>query len=114
MPDHAPGRTNGVDIIWMDSRLDQVERRCTLTHELIHIERKHIGCQPAAVEADVRAETARRLVRIEDLAVALSWSTSPIEVADDQEVTPGVLADRSAGLTSSVVTFLSAIDSQKY
>lgn len=114
MPDSAPGRTNGVDIIWLDKRLGQVERRCTLTHELIHIEREHVGCQSESVEAEVRAETSRRLISIEDLADALSWSTSPLEVAEDLWVTPVVLADRIACLSASDIGLLSRVDYQKY
>lgn len=114
MPDQVPGRTNGVDIIWMDKRLDQVERRCTLTHELIHIEQQHVGCQPEAIEEWVRAEAARRLIPIEDLATALTWSTSPLEVADDLWVTPSVLTDRLATLSTSDAATLAAVEYQTY
>ena len=114
MPDQVPGRTNGLDIIWMDKRLDQVERRCTLAHELIHIERQHIGCQPAAVEEGVRAEAARRLISTEDLANALRWSTAPLEVADELWVTPEVLEDRLLFLSPSDAAFLAGVEYQKY
>lgn len=114
MPDRVPGRTNGLDVIWMDKRLDQVERRCTLTHELIHIERRDVGCQPEAIEFAVRAEAARRLIPIEGLTHALSWSTSPQEVADELWVTPGVLADRLAALTVDEVAILAAVEYQTY
>ncbi|WP_446717764.1 ImmA/IrrE family metallo-endopeptidase [Dermabacter sp. HSID17554] len=32
------GETNGRDLIRLDERLLQVERRCTLAHELVHLE----------------------------------------------------------------------------
>ena len=114
MPDLAPGRTNGIDVIWMDKRLDQVERRCTLTHELIHIERQHTGCQPPAVEDSVRAEAARRLISTEDLANALRWSTAPLEVADELWVTPQVLEDRLSFLSSTDAAFLAGVEYQTY
>jgi hypothetical protein len=75
--------TNGVDVIWMDKSALQVERRCSLTHELIHIEKKHTSCQPLAIERKVRAEAARRLIPIGDLAAALAWAHSFDELADD-------------------------------
>lgn len=114
MPDRVPGRTNGVDIIWMDKRLDQVERRCTLTHELIHIERHHIGCQPASVELEVCLETARRLIPIEDLASALRWSNRPYELADELWVTPNVLTDRLRALTPEELQLLLATETQPH
>lgn len=114
MPDPAPGRTNGVDIIWMDKRLDQVERRCTLTHELIHIEREHTGCQPASVELEVRMETARRLIPIEDLASALRWSNRAYELADELWVTPSVLADRLRAVTPEEKQLLLATEAQSH
>lgn len=50
----------------MTPRQLQPERRCTLTHELIHIECGHSGCQPPAVELEVRVEAARRLIPLDD------------------------------------------------
>ncbi|MFJ4168528.1 ImmA/IrrE family metallo-endopeptidase [Paenarthrobacter sp. NPDC089714] len=94
MPDGAPGRTNGIDIIWLNKALDQVERRCALTHELIHIEREHTGCQSATVEAEVRAEAARRLIPLDQLIKGLRWARSHSELADELWVTPEVLQDR--------------------
>jgi citrate lyase beta subunit len=114
MPDLAPGRTNGIDIIWMDKRLDQVERRCTLTHELIHVERKHTGCQLAAVELEVSMETARRLIPIADLANALQWSTRPYELADELWVTQNVLTDRLRGLAPEELQILLATEVQHH
>lgn len=114
MPDLVPGRTNGVDIIWMDKRLDQVERRCTLTHELIHIERNHTGCQPASVELEVSMETARRLIPIDDLANALRWSNRPHELADELWVTHNVLTDRLRGLEPEELQLLLATEVQHH
>ena len=95
----APGATDGRNVIWLDPRLLQVERRCVLTHELVHLEHGHRGCQPPAVEHAVRAETARRLVTLEDLERALPWSEHLEVLAEDLWVTPTVLVDRFAALT---------------
>ncbi len=115
MPDGVPGRTNGRDVIWLDKRLSQVERRCALTHELIHIEHAHEGCQPPGVEAKVRAEAARRLVRLDHLAKALSWSSriSFNELADELWVTPEVLRDRFANLTEEELLILFKVELQQ-
>ena len=42
----APAATNGADLVWLDPRMTQAERRCALTHELVHLEHGHRGCQP--------------------------------------------------------------------
>ena len=114
MPDSVPGRTNGVDIIWMDKRLDQVERRCTLAHELIHIERQHTGCQQPSVELELSLETARRLIPIEDLPRALRWSNRPYELADELWVTQNVLSDRLSSLSQHEFQILLAIEAQRH
>lgn len=86
--------TNGVDTVWLDKHLLQVERRCSLTHELIHIERGHTSCQSASEELSVRAETARRLIPFSALLEQKRWSRSTEELADCLWVTPRVLLDR--------------------
>jgi hypothetical protein len=92
--------TDGHATICMDPRLLQVERRCSLTHELVHIERGHTGpCNPK-IERQVRRETARRLVTITDLIDALKWSRSVPELADELWVTVGVLMDRIDSLSA--------------
>lgn len=90
----APGATNGADVIWLDPRMSQVERRCVLTHELVHLEYGHRGCQPPAVERVVRADTARRLVEFDRLSSAARWALSLEELADELWVTPLVVQDR--------------------
>lgn len=95
----APGATNGADVIWLDPRMSQVERRCVLAHELVHLEYGHRGCQPPAVEREVRAEAARRLVHMDELVPAVRWSRSLDELADELWVTPLVAQDRLAGLS---------------
>lgn len=94
MPGNAPGRTNGVDTIWMDKSLQQVERRCILAHELVHLHRGHTECQTTAAEIDVRVETARRLITLDALVAAKRWARSFDELADELWVIPMVLADR--------------------
>lgn len=104
----APAGTNGRDVVWIDPRLLQVERRCVLTHELVHLEHGHDGCQPPAIEHAVRARAARLLITHEQLAEALPWSAVLEELADDLWVTPMVLTDRLAGLTPAERSDLTA------
>lgn len=65
--------------VTLAANLDRVGRRCTLAHELIHVERG-IFSGPAALmvreEAIVRAETARRLVPHADLVRAVESMVS--------------------------------------
>ncbi|MFJ4284050.1 ImmA/IrrE family metallo-endopeptidase [Paenarthrobacter nicotinovorans] len=112
MPDGGLGRTNGVDAIWLDKRQQQVERRCTLTHELVHIEHRHTECQPPAIEREVRAEAARRLIRFTDLLRHLAWARSFHELADELWVTEGVLADRVNNLTPEEWAAIEATEKQ--
>lgn len=104
--------TNGLDVIWIDKSALQVERRCSLTHELIHIERHHTSCQPPAIERSVRTEAARRLILISDLAKHLAWARSFDELADELWVTPEVLADRIANLDGRERELLSQVEIQ--
>ncbi|GII98354.1 hypothetical protein CLV28_0679 [Sediminihabitans luteus] len=93
------GQSNGHDKIWLEPDQYEVEQRCTLAHELVHMERgdKH-ACDPA-VEKAVVEETARRLISMPDLIVAWQWASSLHDVADELHVTEDVLMDRLGVLT---------------
>ncbi|SDT84283.1 hypothetical protein, partial [Gordonia westfalica] len=57
---------NGERTIWIHRGLTQAERRCTLTHELLHRE------MPDADEDTIERETARRLITLR------SWWTPSV------------------------------------
>ncbi|MGJ6980035.1 ImmA/IrrE family metallo-endopeptidase [Aestuariimicrobium soli] len=77
------GVTDGLTI-WLHDRLTQRERRTTLAHELVHIDRGHTSCQPSDVEASVWREAARWLLPdIETVGEALAWAHSLDEAADE-------------------------------
>ncbi len=97
--EHLSGATNGVDRVYLDPLLLQVERRCTLTHELVHISRQHSQCQPPAVEMQVRFTAARLLIHVDDLAREMRWARHHDELAAELMVTGRVLSDRLEGLT---------------
>jgi len=98
--DQVSALTDGVSIIWLDRRLLQVEKRCSLTHELIHIELSHTSRQSLRVELQVRAETARRLIPLDELLRHKRWALSLEELADCLWVTTRVLGDRIDNLTA--------------
>lgn len=96
---HEPSR-----VIVLDSKLGQAERRCTLSHELVHVERGDHG--PCATvwhedkqERLVHEIAARRLIRLEDLALALIVSEHEAEQCEELWVDLGTLRARLAGLS---------------
>lgn len=96
MPDGIHGQTDG-NTIYLDDRLTAVQVVCTMQHELVHIERGHNRHQPERVETEVRYETARRLVRPEDMAAKCDGDVEASARA--LAVTAKVLMDRAATLT---------------
>ncbi len=105
-----PAATDGERCIWLDPRMNQVERRCALTHELVHLEFGHVGCQPVKVERGVRVETARRLITVEQLVEWVPWALSREELASELWVTELVLADRLESLNAAEQERLDSID----
>lgn len=91
----------GRRIIWLDARLTQAERRCTLAHELGHLERG-LPCDPAAQAAEEKAIdewAARRLLDIHSLTRAFQWSAHLDEIADELWVDLHMLRARLRSLT---------------
>lgn len=94
----------------IDRTLLQVERRCTITHELVHIERGPVPTDPWLGRREERAverEAARRLIELDALADALAWSSQPAEVAEELWVDEQTLNARVAGLSRSERAWLS-------
>ncbi|WP_119716266.1 ImmA/IrrE family metallo-endopeptidase [Propionibacterium ruminifibrarum] len=93
----------------IDRNLLQSERRCTITHELVHIERGPVPSDPwlkQREEQAVEAEAARRLITLEALADALAWSSQPAEVAEELWVDMQTLDVRISGLSDTERTWL--------
>lgn len=97
LPAHQSGKTPWPSkTITLDPQYSAATRRCTLAHELIHIER---GPSPApafdaAEEVAVQKATARRLIDIRALGEALAETDSIGAAAELLEVTPAVLGAR--------------------
>lgn len=100
LPPGLLGVTDGRDQIWLDRFQLQVERRCTLTHELVHIDLGHDGCQAEREEGRVRRLTAERLIDTRDLIQVCLWAHDVHQAADELWVTVDVLLDRLRGLSA--------------
>lgn len=100
--DHA------TETIHLDSRLNQAERRCTLTHELIHAHgRDKAEHVTPAVERRVENEAARRLIPLDALADILRWAPNEHVVADALWVDVDTVRNRLDGLTAEERTYIS-------
>lgn len=75
LPNHLMGLQQG-HRIWLCRTLTQAERRCTLTHELVHRERGLITDPNAAAleERIVDEIAARRLITLPQLVDGLRWT----------------------------------------
>jgi len=77
LPDGRMGQTCG-HIIALHDELTQAERRCTATHEIVHIERRGVEHPDPAVEEHlVEVESARRLITSRQLVDAFTWLRHP-------------------------------------
>ena len=112
LPDGLLGVTDHArQVIVLDERLLQAERRCTLAHELEHVRRGPTPAEPvlaAREEAAIDLAAARQLIRINDLGEALAWSDHPQEVADELWVDAATLATRLRHLTRAETEALTA------
>lgn len=99
--DGCLGATDGVSTIWLDPSQLQVERRCTLVHELVHLHRGHTAEVSEAEERRVAHTAARWLLpSIEGVADALAWSGGHLgEAADDLWVDEPTLRARLDGMS---------------
>ena len=106
LPAGVLAATDGRATIWMDPRQRQAKRRCTIAHELEHIRLGHTGgCTPRE-DAAVDQLVARRLIAIDVLAAALTWTTQIDELADELVVDRATLQTRLEHLHPSEVHYL--------
>jgi hypothetical protein len=99
-----PGRLWGFQFghqIWLCRRLNQSRRRCTLAHEIIHLERGPVPADPiglAREERIVSELSARRLISTDQLAAALQWTRDPSQLAEELWVDLPTLQARMGAL----------------
>lgn len=91
---HPPSRT-----VVLDRTLSQRERRCTLAHEIVHVERGDECRQTAKVETAVHLVASRRLITLEQLAAGLAWTKDQRVLADELCVDDVTLEVRLAHLS---------------
>lgn len=98
LPDGTLGLTcHHTKTVTLDRSLLQVERRCTIAHEVRHILRGPVPADPvlaAREELAVEQATARLLIDVHRLGEALAWSEDLHEVADELWVDPALLRVR--------------------
>ena len=94
LPPGVRGLTDGSSAIWLEVDQLQVERRCTLAHELAHIDLGHTGKTTVAEEQAARRYAAQKLITWDALVDVFKWAHNAHEAADELWVTPEVLEDR--------------------
>ena len=105
MPDGVAARTDGVDI-WVDDRLNDIQLKCAIQHEKIHIELGHSTVQVEAVEMMVRYETAYRLLP----DIQGCQGNTLAAAARNLGVTRQVLMDRAATFTDAQAVSAGCMD----
>ena len=111
MPDGVAARTDGVDI-WIDERLNEVQEKCAIAHEVEHISRGHSTLQPEAEEMSVRYAVARTLLPDDNLRPDGPRCTGATLAARARNlgVTRQVLMDRAATLTDAQAESVGCLD----
>lgn len=94
LPPGVRGITDGSSAIWMEPDQLQVERRCTLAHELAHIDLRHTRKTTDQEELAARRYAAQQLIDWDALVDAFRWAHTVEEAADELWVTTEVFADR--------------------
>lgn len=107
-----PGQLGATDghRIWIANGLTVRERRCTLAHELVHIDLGLVSDVTWASEQRVRDVTARRLLPdIDAVASALAGGVDISTASDELWVTEDVLTDRLTTLADAERAMLNHI-----
>lgn len=87
--------------IWLCRKLTQAERRCTLTHELVHRERGPVPHDLAEADREeqiVNEISARRLITLPSLVDGPRWTRGPHQLAEPLWVDRPTLNTRMASL----------------
>ena len=113
LPEGVSGYWDGRHTVVLDYRLTQPERRTTLSHELVHVERDIIPIDAvllAREEALVDEISARRLIPLDRLVDALRWcqGAAGAALADEVWTDQHALNVRLATLTAAERTTIEA------
>lgn len=89
-------------LIVLDPRLTDFQRRCTLTHELVHAQYHDSGCGGKG-ERRARRETAMLLINPAEYALAeRMYDGNPYQMAAELNVTVQIIHDYQQWLHDSV------------
>ena len=86
-------------VIYLRDSMNRIEKRCTLTHELVHHSKNHFSTEEICVfhsredEMEIRKITAQKLVSKSRLYELLEKYYSMDKIAEELEVTIEVLND---------------------
>lgn len=97
LPGDTAAMTDG-GTIWIDPRLTQAQRRCTIEHERQHLLAGHDSACTPMLERQVEAAAARELISLARLAHAIVWSQDEQELADELWVDVDMVRARLAAL----------------
>lgn len=106
------GETDGAQVIRLHPDQLQVQRRCTLAHELAHVELGHTDGASPAQERAARMLAARWLVDLDQLLAALRWADDLATVADECWVDEETLMARLDGLTDGERAQIAALHAE--
>lgn len=99
------GEWDGRRLVHLDGRLQQTERRCTLAHELVHLERGPCDPEDAREEQLVHELAARLLVTLDQLVDAILWGQGQPD-PDELWIDPATLLARVRALTDDERTYI--------
>lgn len=92
-------------VILIESRETWAAKRCSLAHAVAHLDLEHVATEHGyfdrAQESHADQLAARRLITLEALAAALSWTRFSVEVAAELEVDIRTLNTRQVHLHPS-------------
>ena len=102
--------SRGSKVILLEARDTPAEQRCSLAHAVAHLDLGHRAVSPGFFDLRQEAEAndlaARRLIPLEDLASALSWTRSQAEVAAELAVDRPTLTVRCGRLAPHELAYL--------
>lgn len=94
-------------VILVERSMSRAERRCTLAHEIAHLDLEHGA--PVNERSEERAAdllAAKRLMSLDELTSALRWALSFDELADELGVTTHMARVRILALSSDEKAWL--------
>lgn len=83
-------------VVYLRKSMNKIEKRCSLTYELVHYSRGHIGfCEGHSVQEEdsIRRETAHILIQGSRLYILIESCTPMDKIAQELQVTKDIIYD---------------------